>query len=216
MAKREWGWICPEDGGLLMTRDDWARRGVAWCPNSDAHGGNGRFYRMQEVEEGWYDPTRPAAPSEAYAERLRQQEERNRESGERRMAAEAANLEKEKRKMAEKATPKTKTAATPRDCQCGCGGQTKGGRFIPGHDARFHSRVRSLEAQGVSHEEAEKIASKGPLTGKYAAAATAAKKATAPKATEAPVTAVPKPSSKGKRGKTPAAPESTEEAPIEV
>ena len=28
---------------------------------------------------------------------------------------------------------------TPQACGCGCGGMTKGGRFLPGHDARFHA-----------------------------------------------------------------------------
>lgn len=27
----------------------------------------------------------------------------------------------------------------PRQCLCGCGGMTKGGRFLPGHDARYHA-----------------------------------------------------------------------------
>lgn len=26
----------------------------------------------------------------------------------------------------------------PRPCTCGCGGWTRGGRYIPGHDARHH------------------------------------------------------------------------------
>lgn len=30
-----------------------------------------------------------------------------------------------------------KPKATPRECTCGCGGTTKGGKFLPGHDARF-------------------------------------------------------------------------------
>jgi hypothetical protein len=32
----------------------------------------------------------------------------------------------------------------PRDCGCGCGQQTKGGRFCPGHDARFHAQQKRL------------------------------------------------------------------------
>ena len=209
---KTWGLLCPEGHGLLVERDEWTKRGVAWCPDS-AEGGNGRFYRTTEVQEGWWsDKDKPDIPDRSHAEYL-----------EERAAARSAAFEENRRKYMAQDKPKRERKAaatkTPQDCMCGCGGQTKGGRFIPGHDARFHSRVRSLEAQGVSHEEAEKIASQGPLTGKYAAAATAAKKATAPKATEAPVTAVPKPSSKGKRGKTPtpaATEESTEEAPIEV
>lgn len=38
-----------------------------------------------------------------------------------------------------------KPPATPRECICGCGGQTKGGRFIPGHDAKLKGRLRRGE-----------------------------------------------------------------------
>jgi len=30
---------------------------------------------------------------------------------------------------------------TPRDCVCGCGEQTKGGRFVPGHDAKMRGKL---------------------------------------------------------------------------
>lgn len=33
------------------------------------------------------------------------------------------------------------TPATPRPCLCECGGETKGGRFVPGHDARLYGRI---------------------------------------------------------------------------
>jgi len=36
-----------------------------------------------------------------------------------------------------KAAPKPKTAT----CNCGCKGTTKGGRFLPGHDAKLKSRL---------------------------------------------------------------------------
>lgn len=36
-------------------------------------------------------------------------------------------------------------AKTPRACACGCGAQTKGGRFAPGHDARLLGLVRRVE-----------------------------------------------------------------------
>lgn len=31
-------------------------------------------------------------------------------------------------------------AKEPRQCECGCGEMTKGGRFRPGHDAKLHSK----------------------------------------------------------------------------
>lgn len=36
---------------------------------------------------------------------------------------------------------KRKTAKQPADCLCECGGQTKGGRFLPGHDAKLKSKL---------------------------------------------------------------------------
>ena len=40
-------------------------------------------------------------------------------------------------------------AKEPKDCLCGCGNQTKGGRFLPGHDAVLKSRlVRSTQEGG--------------------------------------------------------------------
>lgn len=34
-------------------------------------------------------------------------------------------------------------AKTPQPCGCGCEGMTKGGRFLPGHDARFHAAQKT-------------------------------------------------------------------------
>lgn len=33
--------------------------------------------------------------------------------------------------------PARPTSRGPRDCLCGCGGQTKGGKFLPGHDSKY-------------------------------------------------------------------------------
>lgn len=38
----------------------------------------------------------------------------------------------------ERKVPKSKEA---QECLCGCGGQTKGGRFVPGHDARLKGQI---------------------------------------------------------------------------
>lgn len=205
MAKREWGMICPEDGGLLVQRPEWQARGVAWCPSAE-HGGNGRFWRINEVQEGWYDPDK-SGPSEEYLQR--QQDAANRSA---KWHAELDSHKQEKARMAKEEKPKAAPKAKePRNCLCGCGGQTKGGRFIPGHDARFHSRVRQLEAQGVSHDEAEKIASKGPLTGKYAKAAEAAAKTKQPAPKAATATRAKAPDLTAKASDEPA--EEADEAP---
>lgn len=34
-----------------------------------------------------------------------------------------------------------KAPSKARDCTCGCGGQTKGGKFLPGHDSRYLSAL---------------------------------------------------------------------------
>lgn len=47
----------------------------------------------------------------------------------------------ERAKMTKQAenTEKREKVAKEADCSCGCGGKTKGGKFLPGHDARFVS-----------------------------------------------------------------------------
>lgn len=215
-SNRQWGLLCPDGHGLLVERVEWTARGVVWCPHED-HGGNGRFWRTNEAEEGWFDPTRPARVSEAQQERMQRASDR---------AAEWAAERQSRMATKPKAEAKPKAAKESRNCLCGCGGATKGGRFLPGHDARFHARVKALEAQGVGHAEAEQIASKGPLTGKYAIKPAAAKPAakSANGTSTAPVTAgtvtritpVPKPKPKAKgnsRSRKATAAEPTEAAP---
>jgi hypothetical protein len=42
----------------------------------------------------------------------------------------------------------------PRPCLCSCGGTTKGGRFLPGHDARLHGELkRNLEKDPLLRNE---------------------------------------------------------------
>lgn len=44
----------------------------------------------------------------------------------------------------------------PRQCMCGCGGTTKGGRFLPGHDARLKSHLLKDAREG-SESAVERI-----------------------------------------------------------
>lgn len=60
----------------------------------------------------------------------------------------------------EKATTKTKAAPKTGTCVCGCNGTTKGGLFLPGHDARFVStlvgEVESARFTGKATDAARK------------------------------------------------------------
>jgi hypothetical protein len=52
-----------------------------------------------------------------------------------------------------RAVPKSKEAQT---CLCGCGGQTKGGRFVPGHDARLKGRIVTQWREAKTTAEKDK------------------------------------------------------------
>lgn len=45
----------------------------------------------------------------------------------------------------------------PADCQCKCGGQTKGGRFLPGHDAKLKSALQSAYKAATTEAQRRKI-----------------------------------------------------------
>lgn len=42
---------------------------------------------------------------------------------------------------------------TPQICSCGCGQATRGGRFVPGHDARLHAWALRVERKQVKPSE---------------------------------------------------------------
>jgi hypothetical protein len=50
--------------------------------------------------------------------------------------ATAANAAKPKPER----TPRKRAGRTPQECACGCKGMTKGGTWLPGHDARRHGK----------------------------------------------------------------------------
>ena len=65
-----------------------------------------------------------------------------------------------KKGAAAKAESKTKKEPKAKNsCLCGCGGET-GGRFVPGHDARYYSWARQV-AEGKKVGEIEGITAKG-------------------------------------------------------
>lgn len=141
--KRQFGPLCPDGHGLLVSRDEWTTQGVIWCPHED-HGGNGRFYRTNEVEDGWFSPDSTTKTPEQIA--------RAEHSAE--IAAKRKEIEMTKASPTQKAAPKPRKAKEPRECTCGCGGMTKGGRFLPGHDAKYHSALKKAEA-GAAPEKSE-------------------------------------------------------------
>jgi hypothetical protein len=55
---------------------------------------------------------------------------------------------KGKKTAAEVKATKNGPAKAPKSCECGCGGQTKGGRFLIGHDAKLKSRLINASLGG--------------------------------------------------------------------
>lgn len=68
---------------------------------------------------------------------------------------EAAGLKPQRKRRAKVGQP----------CQCGCGGVTKGGKFLPGHDAKLAAKVRMLRAAREKgepvHESLQAVAAMG-------------------------------------------------------
>lgn len=87
------------------------------------------------------------------------------EANERVRSAILAEIAREEQTMATKtkaqkpsASSKGRKAVEPRDCECECGQQTKGGRFLPGHDAKLKSRLQSEYREASTKRERDKIA----------------------------------------------------------
>ena len=67
--------------------------------------------------------------------------------------------------------PRKGKKGNPKTCICGCGDQTKGGDWMPGHDSKFTSIViRLMREKGITDIEA------APLAYAERAAVTAAEK----------------------------------------
>jgi hypothetical protein len=53
-----------------------------------------------------------------------------------------------------RASERPREGRLPRPCLCSCGGTTRGGRFLPGHDARLHGELkRNLEKDPLLRNE---------------------------------------------------------------
>lgn len=99
-----------------------------------------------------------------------------------------------------------KRMATPQQCLCGCNGETKGGRFIPGHDARmkgvFIREYREASTEAARAKVTKAVEAINPAWTKYLTDTKpkAEPKAKAPakaKRSPAPVKKVPRDTSKG-------------------
>lgn len=68
----------------------------------------------------------------------------------------ARRLENE---MADEKTKERKPRKSdPKECLCGCGGTTKGGRFLPGHDAKLKSQLMNAYRAADTDKERRAIA----------------------------------------------------------
>lgn len=148
MAK--FGAVCPDGHGPLLSGDSWGDR--LYCPSLE-HGGNGAFFDPGSAASD-FEPVR--VKGKAKSERLhREDDEPGPGIASLVRAAQAARLSKPA-----KAEPKPRTEKVGRPCDCKCGGTTKGGRFLPGHDARYHAAERRIAA-GIGTAADQAMVSQG-------------------------------------------------------
>ena len=142
MAK--FGAICPDGHGPLLSGDSWGDR--LYCPSLE-HGGNGAFF---EWGESGNEPVRVRVQPKSEPLGRRATAQANLEVVKAKYAngTAAAIREAQAARLAKpaKAEPKPRAEKAGRPCQCKCGGTTKGGRFLPGHDARYHAAERRIAA----------------------------------------------------------------------
>lgn len=139
---RKWGFTCPDDGGVLLESPTWGDR--LFCPNN-RHGGNGAFFARSSTTEGWVQVT--TGEGSGLTESQIRKMAAAQASAESDAAAEATVNGKRKPKAEKAAAPRAAAKSKdPRACECGCGENTKGGRFRPGHDAKLHSRQKAEAA----------------------------------------------------------------------
>lgn len=71
------------------------------------------------------------------------------------LAAEKKESDRAIAKAKKADTAKQQRRATGNSCECGCGGTTGGGRFLPGHDAKLKSQLVKAALSGDSNATAD-------------------------------------------------------------
>lgn len=51
--------------------------------------------------------------------------------------------------------PRMRKAKPPKECECGCGDMTKGGRFLPGHDSYLKGLALRIERGVIKYKDIE-------------------------------------------------------------
>jgi hypothetical protein len=137
-ASGTYGPQCPDGHGVLLSNASWGDK--LWCPACGT--GNGRFFDPDDpaIVEG-RSPNADRLLAAAREEEVMRVEQTTRAHREAMAQSKAARP----RAKAEKAKAEPGTGP---ECLCGCGERTKGGRFRPGHDARYHAAQKKA---GTAH-----------------------------------------------------------------
>lgn len=176
MASREWGFLCPVDGGLLL-----ALKGtdMLHCPDQRHHGRpkthplgptepSPAFFHREQVKEGYTVAAKYPSGSGLSESQIRQMHNAAATDPDSDAVAEAAV-------NGGTAAVKVRKGKAPIECLCGCGGMTQGGKFLPGHDARLHAAEKAGFATVAEHvaAKAAEAAAKAAAKAKPAEAVTA-------------------------------------------
>jgi hypothetical protein len=148
-------WACRcTDGGCTP-----GRRRCAYCNNRNTDEVDPTTWECFDIE-ACRATVETKRENDPFTHQLREIQER----------AEMAKIENDKQK-AEKREAKPKTGT----CVCGCDGTTKGGKFLPGHDARFVSTLVKAageanftsKAEGVGRKALKDVGASDALIAKF-------------------------------------------------
>jgi len=145
---------CPDGHGALLD-GEWGGR--LFCPHH-GHGGNGRFFAPSELEDTM--GLRAAGPAPKPGKKDTGAKNTPLKTDDDLLPGESlgpvANADGSPTEITKKMLAGTgrdpvafaaKATKTTPICLCGCGETTKGGRFRPGHDARYHAAQKRAAAE---------------------------------------------------------------------